>query len=52
MDLVAEHNLLSLLVSNISQYHSFYQLNTKIQASKALAGRAASQYGVQGSVVA
>lgn len=38
MELICEHNLLCLLVRNVSKYHSYYSSATKKDASKALSG--------------
>lgn len=38
MELISEHNLLCLLVRNVSKYHSYYSSATKKDASKALSG--------------
>jgi len=38
MELICEHDVLSLLTRNVSAYHTFYSKDTKTHAAKALSG--------------
>lgn len=43
MELICEHDLLSLLVRNVSLYHTYYSTATKRDAAKALSGLLAAE---------